>query len=87
MTEQKFLSTVELAKILGISRIAVFKRIKKGSIKAIKIGRNYAIPVDDIVGGELSNKNTKQIQNAVEKVVAEYGEVLQKLGKISNGKD
>ena len=39
-----YISVAELAKHLGISRIAVFKRIKAGKIKAIKIGRSYAIP-------------------------------------------
>jgi len=43
MESKDFYTTKELAGILGISRIAVFKRIKKGAIKARKIGRNFAI--------------------------------------------
>ena len=38
--EKEYLSTSEVAKILGISRIAVFKKIKSGEIKAEKKGRN-----------------------------------------------
>ena len=40
---QQFLSTTDLAKLLGVSRVTVFKKIKKGEIKAIRIGRNFAI--------------------------------------------
>jgi len=43
MSEKEFLSTTELAKILGISSAAVFKKIKKGQIKAEKGGRNFII--------------------------------------------
>ena len=35
-TNKKYISTLELANLLGISRIAVFKKIQKGEIKAKK---------------------------------------------------
>jgi len=35
--------------MLGISSVAVFKRIKSGKIKAEKIGRNYVIPHSEIL--------------------------------------
>lgn len=38
-----YLSTTQVAKLLGISSVAVFKRIKSGRIKAQKIGRSYAV--------------------------------------------
>ena len=41
---KEFYSVAELAKKMKISRIAVHKRIKKGQLKASKIGKNYAIP-------------------------------------------
>lgn len=44
-----YLSTAELARILGISRVAVLKRIQKGSIPAVKIGRGYAIPESVVI--------------------------------------
>ncbi len=44
---KEFVSTGELAKMLGISRIAVFKKIKKGEIKAVKVGRNFVIKRED----------------------------------------
>ena len=43
-----FYTTAELAEILGISRITVFKRIKNGDIKAQKMGRNFVIFKKDI---------------------------------------
>ena len=38
---KKYLTVKELADLLGISRVAVFKKIKNGQICAEKIGRNY----------------------------------------------
>lgn len=46
----EFLSLPEAAKILGITRIAVFKKVKKNQIKAIRIGRNWAIPSAELAG-------------------------------------
>jgi excisionase family DNA binding protein len=44
--EKSFYSLPEAAGILGISRIAVFKKVRNGKIAAIRIGRNWAIPAD-----------------------------------------
>jgi len=41
--DREFLSIPEAAGVLGISRIAVFKKVKKGQLAAIRIGRNWAI--------------------------------------------
>jgi excisionase family DNA binding protein len=46
--KKKFITTTELAKRLGISRIAVFKRIKKGKIDVVKFGRDYLIYERDV---------------------------------------
>ena len=51
MNSDNFYTTSALAKLLGISRVAVFKKIKSGRIKAQKIGRNFVIFKQDI--GEL----------------------------------
>ena len=84
MTEKKVFSTTELAKILGISRIAVYKRIKKGQIKAIKYGRDFVIErkdIGDILQKELTEAQKKEIDQAVRKTVKEYGETLKLLGR------
>lgn len=41
---EDFISIAEAARRLGISRIAVFKKVKKGHIPAQRMGRSYAIP-------------------------------------------
>jgi len=79
-----YITIPELARILGLSRIAIFKRVKKGAIKAVKIGRNYAIPrayIDSILGHTLGNNDKKEIDMAVKKTVKEYGRTLKLLGK------
>ncbi len=84
----EYLSVQEVALKLGISRIAVFKRIQKGQLPAQKIGRAYVIAVDDVAqlhdGGRNlvhTATNKKQLAAAVKKVVAEYGETLKLLGR------
>jgi len=70
--------------MLGISRIAVFKRIKSGRIKATKVGRSFVIDKKDIVdifGNVLSDKKKRNVEQAVEKTVKEYGETLRLLGR------
>ncbi len=78
-----FLSTVEAAKILGLSRVTLFNKIKSGEIKAMKVGRNYIIPRDEIINyskkGELSNTRKEEIDKGVDKVIKEYGETLKLL--------
>ena len=83
MENRKLITTAELAKILGISRIAVFKRIKRGQIKAIRVGRNFVIYRDslpEVLGQVLSKKNKREIETAVKKTVREYGQTLRLLG-------
>ncbi len=83
-----FVSIQELATMLGISRIAVFRKVKKGQIPAHKIGRSYAISMEDVSDlinntspGILTEEKKVEIRQAVEKVVKEYGETLRLLGK------
>jgi len=84
MKKKKYLSTIQAADILGISRVAVFNKIKKGEIKAEKIGRNYIIEVRQIpqmTKNTLTVRDKKTIQKAVDKTVKEYGETLRLLGR------
>ena len=83
MKQKEYFTTSELAKILGISRIAVFKKIKAGQIKAKKIGRNFAIPrkeFDVILGQSLTLDQKKEIDAGVKKVIKEYSKTLELLG-------
>ena len=80
---KNFYTVKELADILGVSRIAVFKKIKNGQIKAEKMGRNYIIyskDLIDVTDDKLTDKIKKQIGKGVAKVVKEYGDTLRMLG-------
>lgn len=82
--ENEYITIPQLAKILGISRVAVFKKVKKGEIKAVRIGRNYAIyrkALESILGKALREEDKKEIDSAVSKTVSEYGETLKLLGR------
>lgn len=79
-----YLTVKELADLMGISRIAVFNKIKLGKIKAEKIGRNYIIQKKDLDGllkPGLSEIDKKEIEAGVKKVLHEYGETIKKLSK------
>ena len=84
MKNNKYITIPQLADVLGMSRIAVYKKVKKGEIEAIRIGRNYAVPkksVVNILGRDLKDKDKKEIDKAVKKTLEEYGEVLKRLGR------
>lgn len=78
------MSTTELAKMLGVSHVAVYKKIKSGRIKAQKVGRNYVIDRDqvpEIVGAVLSDDLKRRIDASVKRIVRQYGETLRLLGR------
>ncbi|OHA88134.1 MAG: hypothetical protein A2653_03125 [Candidatus Zambryskibacteria bacterium RIFCSPHIGHO2_01_FULL_43_25] len=80
----QYLTTAELARLLGVSRIAVFKKIRTGKIKGFKIGRNYVIPTEEFmtaVGTFISQEKKEEIRKIVKKAVDEYGETLKLLGE------
>ena len=84
MKNNKYITIPQLAEVLGMSRISVYKKVKKGEIEAIRIGRNFAVPkksVENILGGDLKDKDKKEIDKALKKILDEYGEVLKRLGK------
>jgi excisionase family DNA binding protein len=81
---KKYITIPRLAKLLGISRTAVYKRVKRGEIPAEKVGRIYIITdetVNIILSKELTQKGRKRIDDAIRRTVREYGEVLKKLGR------
>ena len=80
---QKMYSVTEVAKILGLSRMQVLRKIKKGEIEAHRIGKSFVIPSDSLPGiyKPLSSKDKKLIEEAVDRTFKEYREVIEKLGK------
>ena len=84
MVRENHITIPQLAKLLGVSRIAIYKKVKNGQIPAKKAGKIYIISdsiVADILGKKLSPQKKKQIDTAVQKTVKQYGEVLKLLGK------
>lgn len=86
--KQKYYSVAELAKLIGISRVAIFNRIKKGQIPAERIGRSYFISHEDVQRilnkadvSVLTEHDKEDIKKTVKMVVSEYGETLRLLGK------
>ncbi len=45
--KKNFYSVPELADIMHMSRVGVFKKVKKGEIKAERVGKSYAIPASE----------------------------------------
>lgn len=84
MVKEDYITIPQLAKMLGISRIAVYKKVRSGQIPARKLGRIYVIAdrdITNILRKEVTTKEKKQVDSAVKKTIKEYGEVLKKLGK------
>ena len=84
MTKKQYITISELASLLGISHVAVWKRVKKGQIKAEKIGNMYVINDKElayILRKKPTAKDKDQIEKAVKKTLKDYGEVLKKLGE------
>ena len=84
MSNEKYITIPELAKLLGLSRIAIYNRVKKGQIPATRIGRTYVITdrtIANILGKTVTRMGKQRIDAPVRKTVQEYGEVLKLLGK------
>lgn len=78
---KQYYSTAEAAKILGVSRVTVFRKIKKGKIKAEKIGRNFMILADQLPTPANTQTSIDEINTAVKRAVKEYGKTLKQLGE------
>jgi len=75
MEKNEFMTIPQLARLLGLSRIAVYNKVKSGEIKAVRIGRTYAIntkDIADILGKTLTKKSKEEIDQAIKKTIDEY---------------
>ena len=78
-----FYSVVEAARIMGISREAVLKKIHRGDIEATKVGRAFVIPGEGflaVAGQPLSERQHALLDRAVSRVIRDYGPALKQLG-------
>lgn len=81
---KRFYSTAEFARMLGVSRVAVFKKIRSGNIHAEKVGRNYVIASEELaaaLGTFVTDRRRKEIDQSIERTVREYGDALRRLGR------
>jgi len=84
MPNKSLYSTAEVAKILRLSRIEVFRKIKAGKIDAEKIGRNYVISHNSLaeaLGRVIGKHKRFEIDKTISRAMGEYGEALKKLAK------
>jgi excisionase family DNA binding protein len=82
--QNSYFSTSQLAQLVGISRIAIFKKIQSGEIAAEKVGRNYLIPkteLEVILGKIVPEEKKKRIEAAVGKATHDFEQTLRKLGE------
>lgn len=81
--KKTFYSGQEAAEACGVTRLTIGRWIKSGKIKAEKVGRTYVIPLSEIAKcmKEAPEDLRKEIQDAVKRVVKEYGETLDLLAK------
>ncbi len=82
---KQFYTVIEVAKIMDITRAAVYKKIANGQIKAENIHGRTLIPlkgiIEEYVAKELTEKTKNEIDRAVAKTVKDYTETLKMLGK------
>ena len=79
-----FYSTAEVAQILNISRVSVFNRIKKGKLKAAKVGRNFIVSHEELLealGDKIGPAKKEQIEHAISRAMKDYKEVFERLAK------
>ncbi len=84
MAEKRWITIPELAQKMGLSRIAVYNRVKKGKIPAQKAGGRHLISKDDlpyIIGRKLTTEEKKRIETVVNRMVMEYGKVFKWLSR------
>jgi len=83
MNNNQFYTTSQAAKILGLSRMQITRKIHKSEITAIRVGRSFLIPKDQLnpIFRPSSESDLRKIDEGVIKTVKEYGDVLKKLGK------
>ena len=69
--KEKYTTTIELAKMLGISRVAAAKKVKKlieqGTVKASEKGKGYIIEVGSLPD-EIKNEIRRQQEEAAKKI-------------------
>jgi excisionase family DNA binding protein len=85
----ELISVPQMAEMLGISRIAVFNKIKNGKLKAMKAGRNYVIEKgyaeeyarEYKASHGLSEGQKALIDRVVHRAMTDFGDSFKRLAK------
>lgn len=85
LQKDNLLSTSQVAELLGVTRITVFRWIKDGVIEATKVGRNYVVTPEALAcqlnTQTLSESQKSNIKQLIDKAVHDYGETIRMLGR------
>ncbi len=79
---KKYYSVKEIADLLGINRVTIFRWIKLGKLKAEMVGGSYIVLEENLphhLLGGLSDEGKVDIEKAVKKAMLEYGETFRAL--------
>jgi predicted transcriptional regulator len=82
--QPRYFTVIQVARLIGITRGAVYKKIKNGQIRVKTIEGRVMIPggfVQELVGKGLTDKTKAEIDKGVAKVMHDFGETLRMLGK------
>lgn len=83
MDTKQYYSIPEVARLMGVSRIYLYGQVKRGIVKAIRVGRNFAIAKEDLdvlQNGIISDAQKTIIAQGVKRTVMQYGDALEKFG-------
>ncbi len=83
-SKKDYFTVKELADLTGVSRVTVFNRIKRGEVRAEKIGRNYIIywkNLPNMLNPFLTKFDKDNIERGVKRALHDYGDAIKMLGK------
>lgn len=83
LSPTNLLSIPQAAQLLGLSRIEVYRKVKRGEIPAQRLGRNFYILRKNLgnVFIPINKTSEKKVDQAIAKTLKDYGETLKLLGK------
>ncbi len=82
-TKQLF-SLKEVADLLNVDRVTVYRWVKSGKVKAERVGGSFVVSAENLphhLLGELSEERKVWIRDAVAQALQEYGETFRALAR------
>ena len=81
---KEYYTVPEIADILNVSRISIYRKVKKGEIRATMVGKTYIVHSKDlaeILGRKITRKEQELVDSAVKMSIKEYGKVFKLLAQ------